>query len=231
MKFWKLASTALSLSLSVNTYAASYSIDTMNIMSGGFVAYDHSGQAVVNTSAGSTYTPFTTFGVDTNLVGNYLGNTTNGFVSATWFGTSVQFYSAASNLGSSSYPQGSIQGGIVPSGILNDTSDTITMNLSSIFAYWGGSDFHQGTGKNDGITSLLATGDWESTTGFYSLSWISNIDPSVCGPLGSTCSAEYTIEGYAVASVVPVPSALWLFGSGLIGLVGFARRKQVLKAN
>lgn len=29
------------------------------------------------------------------------------------------------------------------------------------------------------------------------------------------------------ASVVPVPAAVWLFGSGLIGLIGFARRKTV----
>ena len=28
------------------------------------------------------------------------------------------------------------------------------------------------------------------------------------------------------ASVVPVPAAVWLFGSGLLGLVGMARRKQ-----
>ena len=27
------------------------------------------------------------------------------------------------------------------------------------------------------------------------------------------------------ASVVPIPSAVWLFGSGLIGLIGVARRK------
>ena len=31
-------------------------------------------------------------------------------------------------------------------------------------------------------------------------------------------------DGFAV---VPVPAAVWLFGSGLIGLVGFARRKKV----
>ena len=29
---------------------------------------------------------------------------------------------------------------------------------------------------------------------------------------------------------VPVPAAVWLFGSGLLGLVGVARRKQSLKA-
>jgi hypothetical protein len=29
-----------------------------------------------------------------------------------------------------------------------------------------------------------------------------------------------------ITSAVPVPAALWLFGSGLIGLIGFSRRKQ-----
>jgi len=31
---------------------------------------------------------------------------------------------------------------------------------------------------------------------------------------------------FATTTVVPVPAAVWLFGSGLIGLVGFARRKR-----
>ena len=36
------------------------------------------------------------------------------------------------------------------------------------------------------------------------------------------------IQSYAgAASVVPVPAAAWLFGSGLLGLVGVARRKAV----
>ncbi|MCK5092950.1 MAG: VPLPA-CTERM sorting domain-containing protein, partial [Gammaproteobacteria bacterium] len=34
-------------------------------------------------------------------------------------------------------------------------------------------------------------------------------------------------DGDVGASVVPVPAAVWLFGSGLIGLVGFARRKKI----
>jgi hypothetical protein len=33
-------------------------------------------------------------------------------------------------------------------------------------------------------------------------------------------------EGTAYASPVPVPAAVWLFGSGLIGLIGIARRKN-----
>ena len=37
---------------------------------------------------------------------------------------------------------------------------------------------------------------------------------------------EIRVDGYTVtASVVPVPAAAWLFGSGILGLVGVARRK------
>jgi hypothetical protein len=42
--------------------------------------------------------------------------------------------------------------------------------------------------------------------------------------------ADPTLYGWAVrsgdVSAVPVPAAVWLFGSGLIGLVGLARRKK-----
>ena len=41
------------------------------------------------------------------------------------------------------------------------------------------------------------------------------------------CGAEYGFPCvWGVAQVVPVPSAVWLFGSGLIGLIGVARRKK-----
>lgn len=34
------------------------------------------------------------------------------------------------------------------------------------------------------------------------------------------------LEGNVTVAAVPVPAAVWLFGSGLVGLVGVARRKQ-----
>jgi hypothetical protein len=38
----------------------------------------------------------------------------------------------------------------------------------------------------------------------------------------------YTLPGsdFGQVAVVPVPGAVWLFGSGLLGLVGMARRKK-----
>lgn len=42
----------------------------------------------------------------------------------------------------------------------------------------------------------------------------------------NTDDRAWLIDDLSVASAVPVPAAIWLFGSGLIGLVGYARRKK-----
>ncbi|MGB5398483.1 MAG: VPLPA-CTERM sorting domain-containing protein [Gammaproteobacteria bacterium] len=41
---------------------------------------------------------------------------------------------------------------------------------------------------------------------------------------GLTANSAVGISG-GVQQVIPVPAAVWLFGSGLIGLVGVARRR------
>ena len=49
--------------------------------------------------------------------------------------------------------------------------------------------------------------------------------PGVPGdPYGGTWDYSLTFNVEEVSSV-PIPSAVWLFGSGLIGLIGLARRK------
>jgi hypothetical protein len=42
------------------------------------------------------------------------------------------------------------------------------------------------------------------------------------------CSAALPDEviSFGTVSPVPIPAAVWLFGSGLLGLVGMARRKK-----
>ena len=46
-------------------------------------------------------------------------------------------------------------------------------------------------------------------------------------PLDTGPDAPYHVylEGTMTTSLVPIPAAIWLFGSGLIGLIGLARRK------
>lgn len=47
-----------------------------------------------------------------------------------------------------------------------------------------------------------------------------------CGA-ASTCLADiYFDNASMVVEAVPIPAAVWLFGSGLIGLVGIARKKK-----
>lgn len=36
----------------------------------------------------------------------------------------------------------------------------------------------------------------------------------------------FTLDNLEYVSAIPIPAAVWLFGSGLIGLIGFARRKR-----
>lgn len=70
--------------------------------------------------------------------------------------------------------------------------------------------------------------------------WLTISPPSeaYCGP--SECQFDYQIQSpllnqndyvqydatYTLVSEVPVPAAAWLFGSGLLGLIGVARRKK-----
>ncbi len=55
-----------------------------------------------------------------------------------------------------------------------------------------------------------------------------NLDPN--GFNGFTNTTSFTVDTLNInvtgVSAVPVPAAVWLFGSGLIGLFGFARKKS-----
>ena len=42
----------------------------------------------------------------------------------------------------------------------------------------------------------------------------------------ATAGAAYTLSLWGSTAPVPVPAAVWLFGSGLVGVVGLARRKM-----
>lgn len=68
--------------------------------------------------------------------------------------------------------------------------------------------------------------NWSGTYGdSYTLNYAGTVpqgDPSGFGGVQYFLHLEGTVEQ---ASVVPVPAAVWLFGSGLLGLVGVARRR------
>lgn len=222
-RFAPSAALALCVSLLPQTAsAASYAISGMNITGGGVIVDNFL----------PAFTAFNYIGPNTNLVGGYIGSgggslpaltpDPNGIASFDWYGFPVSLYTASANLGDISSPAGTVAGGPVPSGTLDDIAGTITMDLSSLFGAWSDGDYITGTGRNDGVTSAMATGTWNPITNAYVLYWDSNTIGPACPP--DFCISHWTLEG--TANPVPLPGALWLLGSGLLGLIGAQWRRE-----
>lgn len=94
-----------------------------------------------------------------------------------------------------------------------------TLDTSAWEVMWNGSAFEQGPRPSSKGPFVLATGTYNLDTQFYSITWDSQIKQ---GPFNSI-HGFWHLEG---THIVPVPAAAWLLGSGLLGLIGVARRKQ-----
>ena len=80
------------------------------------------------------------------------------------------------------------------------------------------------TTASEMLGSLLAPGSFtfEATPGDYFLSFFGFADVS-----SSTMLGQYGIEvRMTEMPEIPIPAAVWLFGSGLLGLIGIARRRK-----
>lgn len=96
----------------------------------------------------------------------------------------------------------------------------MTVDLSSWAVYWNGSSFDQGPRPSNTGPFVLAMGTLDLTTNHYELNWVSQIKQ---GPFNGV-KGYWHVEG--TYSAVPVPAALWLFGSGVLALFGFAKSKK-----
>ena len=117
-------------------------------------------------------------------------------------------------------------------GMHQSTSDINKIDNTSI-------DFSGWSVTWNGIADIPMGGD---TTNFPTDTGIASISCGACGdgdaytldyaahvPLNDPSNfggSVYLLHLEGVISKVPVPAAVWLFGSGLLGLVGVARRKK-----
>ncbi len=143
-----------------------------------------------------------------NLVGGYIGAITETSIG----GGTQTLYTAAFNQDPNGVgpAAGNFLGGPVPFGVVDTTAGTIQVNMSSVFADHGPMDQNLGA---------IAMGTFDSLTGDYTMSWSSIMTQGM--NMGQVVT--FTFSGNA--TVVPVPAAVWLFLSGIIGLAAVARKK------
>lgn len=84
-------------------------------------------------------------------------------------------------------------GGPVPTGFADDQANTITMDLSSWFAWWNGTTFNQG--------NPAASGTYDPASGAFTLNWSKLI---VGGPFDGT-TGYWQLNGFVELSDGPVP--------------------------
>ena len=77
-------------------------------------------------------------------------------------------------------------------------------------------------------TSNFVMAVWDANLNGGAGTWVGDANPVWYGNGNSVQLTFQTSGGVLAVDVqpIPVPAAVWLFGSGLIGLVGIARRKK-----
>ena len=116
-----------------------------------------------------------------------------------------------------------------PSNILTDDgAGNVTLDFSGWSVTWNGIEsISMGGGAwqpdfADGIAQLSCSVDC-SDGDSYTLDYSATVPADVV--FGNV---KYALHLEGTISSVPVPAAIWLFGSGLLGLVSVARRRRVL---
>lgn len=197
----------------------------------------HSGFTTSSSYGGTFVTAGSYFGCDCNGNGTILPNErtvlkqgTEGFIIGVIQGTGSPTHSGAPNetdwnrITAPYSWYGSTAQEYTTSPITGSTE--AGLDFSGFNWPWNGiEDIPFGTGAwGEGFTNGIANFVWDGVYGHaYTLDYRTTIEQGSPTGIGGV-QFEYHFEG-TVVSAVPVPAAVWLFGSGLLGLIGFARRQ------
>jgi len=96
-----------------------------------------------------------------------------------------------------------------------DASDFFNDNVNGWVFYSWGSDYITSGGTSDVTASFDPPLQFDLNSHYYAF---------VAG--GTVLPTGTTVDVGLEVSSVPVPAAVWLFGSGIVGLIGIGRRKK-----
>lgn len=114
----------------------------------------------------------------------------------------------------------------LPAPTAQTSASTMNANLQSLFAGVTSTAWSW-VNTNPQMASLNiggnASGTFNNTTNAFNISWTHAFTG-----VPFLTSGSFSLQGTAQLAAVPVPGAMWLFGSGLVGLVGVLRKMRSL---
>lgn len=117
---------------------------------------------------------------------------------------------------------------VSPTNVLSASGNTASVDFSGWrWMFYGIGGINMGGGAwngNPNGEALITCGVNCGSGDTYTLQYSATV------PLGDPSSLggyQYRLTLQGTVSAVPVPAAIWLLGSGMLGLIGFARRKAV----
>ena len=119
-------------------------------------------------------------------------------------------------------PGNHIQDGTIS--VATAAGNTATINMTGWTVFWG-----DPTSPDRGAIDMGTGADAVVTCGVdCGLNDTFTLDYTAVVPSGAFQGVAYQLHltGTIGGAVIPVPAAVWLFGSGLLGLVGVARRRK-----
>ena len=101
----------------------------------------------------------------------------------------------------------------------DDGAGNVTLDMSGWRVFWNNTNINMGTGADAVVTCGNTCEDGDT----YTLDYNAYVPDDGATNFGNVF---YGVHLSGTISSVPVPAAVWLFGSGLVGLAGVARRRK-----
>lgn len=210
-----LLGTAIIAAASMSSAANAALASNANLDFNDFVLGGYYGTAVV----GGSY-----FAMDTDGSGTFITKERTGITKAT--GLAVNTAQAAGTIDNSWVffgPSGS-HSTLSATTILSQTASSADLDFSGWTVDWNNTEINMGSGASGGVGTVVCAVNC-SLGDTFSLDYFATVPNDGTTNFGNVSYMVHLEGTIGEVSAVPVPAAAWLFGTGLLGLVGVARRK------